>query len=162
MRDDFKLPSAVEDATEAPTSEPEPKPVQLSFLDLLEQSESSGRSDAEITIGDGRRFVGSLQFGKARLSDYQKATGSRFTQDEFIADEVLQDEVAAWHIADIDDAIDALGDDAAEYDRDVLRAVAHLGGVGGMQKYVRTKGEYNPADELGTSLQSYYDKFSTS
>ena len=158
MRDDFQLPSTVEDTTEAPT--PEPKPVQLSFLDLLEQSESSGKSDAEITIGDGRRFVGSLQFGKARLSDYQKATGTRFTQDEFIADEALQDAVAAWQIADIDDAIDALGDVAAGYDRDGLRAVAHLGGVGGMKQFVRTKGEYNPADELGTSLKSYYDKFS--
>ena len=140
MRDDFKLPSAVEDATEAPTSEPEPKPVQLSFLDLLEQSESSGRSDAEITIGDGRRFVGSLKFAKARLNDYKKATGTRFTQDEFIADEVLQDAVAAWHIADVDKAIDALGDAAAGYDRVGLSAGAHLGGVGGMQKYVRTKG----------------------
>ena len=110
---------------------------------------------------DGRRFVGSLQFGKARLSDYQKATGTRFTQDEFIADEALQDAVAAWHIADIDKAIDALGDAAAGYDRDGLRAVAHLGGIGGMKKYVRTKGKYNPADELGTSSRSYYDKFST-
>jgi len=158
MRDDFKLPSAVESDTEAPIPEPE----QLSFLDLLEQSESSGRSDAEITIADGRRFVGSLQFGEARLSDYQKATGTRFTQDEFIADEALQDAVAEWHIADIDKAIDALGDAAAGYDRDGLRAVAHLGGVGGMKKYVRSKGEYNPADELGTSMQSYYDKFSQS
>jgi len=158
MRDDFKLPSAVESDTEAPIPEPE----QLSFLDLLEQSESSGRSDAEITIADGRRFVGSLQFGEARLSDYQKATGTRFTQDEFIADEALQDAVAEWHIADIDKAIDALGEAAAGYDRDGLRAVAHLGGVGGMKTYVRSKGEYNPADELGTSLQSYYDKFSTS
>ena len=158
MRDDFKLPSAAEGDTEARTPEPE----QLSFLDLLEQSESSGRSDAEITIADGRRFVGSIQFGEARLSDYQKATGTRFTQDEFIADEALQDAVAAWHIADIDDAIDALGDAATGFDRDGLRAVAHLGGVGGMKQFVRTKGEYNPADELGTSLKSYYDKFSAS
>jgi len=158
MSDAFKLPSAVEVDTEIPTPEPE----QLSFLDLLEQSESSGKSDAEITIADGRRFVGSLQFGEARLSDYQKATGTRFTQDEFIADEALQDAVAEWHIADIDKAIDALGEAAAGYDRDGLRAVAHLGGVGGMKKYVRSKGEYNPDDELGTSLQSYYDKFSTS
>ena len=158
MRDDFKLPSAVEVTKETPTPEPE----QLSFLDLLEQSESSGRSDAEITIADGRRFVGSLQFGKTRLNDYQKATGTRFSQDEFIADEALQDAVAAWHIADIDKAINALGDDAAEYDRDGLRAVAHLGGKSGMKKFVRTQGKYNPADKLGTSLQSYYDKFSTS
>ena len=159
MRDDFRLPSAVEGETEAPTSEPEPKPVQLSFLNLLEQSESSGRSDAEITIGDGRRFVGSLQFGKARLSDYQKATGTRFTQDEFIKDTALQGQVAAWHIADLDKAIDALGDDVADYDRNGLRAVAHLGGKSGMKKFVQSKGKYNPADELGTSLQSYYDEF---
>ena len=139
-----------------------PEPQQLSFLDQLEASESSGKADAEITIADGRRFVGKLQMGKARLQDYQNATGTTFTQDEFIKDTALQDKVAAWHIANLDKAIDALGEDAADYDRDGLRAVAHLGGVGGMQKYVRTKGEYNPADELGTSLKSYYDKFSTS
>ena len=71
----------------------------------------------------------------------------------------LQDQVAAWHIADLDKAIDALGDVAADYERDGLRAVGHLAGVGGMKKFVRTQGKYNPADELGTSLQSYYNKF---
>ncbi|ERL98460.1 hypothetical protein HIMB11_01068 [Rhodobacteraceae bacterium HIMB11] len=135
-------------------------PEQLSFLDQLEASESSGKADAEITIKDGRRFVGKLQFGKARLQDYQKATGTTFTQDEFIKDTTLQDKVAEWHIADLDKAIDALGDVAADYDRDSLRAVAHLGGKSGMKKFVQSKGGYNPADELGTSLRSYYDKFS--
>ena len=133
---------------------------QLSFLDQLEASESSGKADAEITIKDGRRFVGQLQFGKARLQDYQNATGTTFMQDEFIKDTALQDKVAIWHIADLDKAIDALGDDAADYDRDGLRAVAHLGGKSGMKKFIQSKGDYNPADELGTSLQSYYDKFS--
>ena len=61
-----------------------PEPEQLSFLDQLEASESSGKADAEINIADGRRFVGKLQFGKARLQDYQNATGTAFTQDEFI------------------------------------------------------------------------------
>ena len=133
-----------------------PEPEQLSLLDQLEASESSGKADAEITIKDGRRFVGKLQFGKARLQDYQNATGTTFTQDEFIKDTALQDKVAAWHIADLDKAIDALGDAAADYDRDGLRAVAHLGGKSGMKKFVQSKGDYNPADELGTSLQSYY------
>ena len=68
--------------------------------------------------------------------------------------------VATWHIADLDEAIDALGDEAADYDRDGLRAVAHLGGKSSMKKFVQSKGYYNPADELGTSLPSYYDKFS--
>ena len=135
-----------------------PEPEQLSFLDQLEASESRGKADAEITIKDGRRFVGRLQFGKARLQDYQNATGTTFTQDEFIKDAALQDKVATWHIADLDKAIDAL-DDAADYDRDGLRAVAHLGGKSGMKKFVQRKGDYNPADELGTSLQSYYDNF---
>ena len=139
-----------------------PEAVQLSFLEQLEASESSGKADAEITIKDGRRFVGKLQFGKARLQDYQNATGTTFTQDEFIKDTALQDKVAEWHIADVDKAIDALGDAAADYDRDGLRAVAHLGGKSGMKKFVQSKGSYSPADELGTSLQSYYDKFSAS
>ncbi len=29
----------------------------------------------------------------------------------------------------------------------------------GMKKFVQSAGKYNPSDELGTSLQDYYDKF---
>ena len=132
---------------------------ELSFIKRLTQSESSGDRNAEIIIKDGRRYVGALQFGDARLKDYKKATGSSFTQDEFKADNALQDKVAAWHVADIDKTIDGLGLNTDGFDRDGLRAVAHLGGKGGMKKFVRTKGEYNPSDQLGTSLQDYYDKF---
>ena len=106
------------------------------FLDKLTQSESSGDSNAEITIADGRRFVGALQFGDARLQDYQAATDTSFTQDEFKADSALQDTVAAWHIADIDKTIDGLGLNTDGFDRDGLRAVAHLGGKHGMKKFL--------------------------
>ena len=61
--------------------------------------------------------------------------------------------------ADIDKTIDGLGINTDGYDRDGLRAVAHLGGKGGMKKFVQSAGKYNPSDELGTSLQDYYDKF---
>ena len=145
-------------------SEPAETPSSLTendnFLAKLTQSESSGDSNAEITVADGRRFVGKLQFGDARLQDYKKATGSSFTQDEFKADNALQDKVAAWHIADIDKTIDGLGDAAKDYDRGGLRSVAHLGGKGGMAKFVKSGGKHNPSDELGTSLKDYYDKFS--
>lgn len=130
------------------------------FLTRLTQSESSGDSQAAITISDGRRFVGALQFGSARLADFKKHSGKRFTQDEFKADPDLQDEVAQWHLADLDKSIDALGNAAKSYDRDGLRSVAHLGGKTGMKRFVQSAGQYNPSDELGTSLQSYYDKFS--
>lgn len=77
-----------------PASSPANNGPTANFRQRLIQSESSGRSDAEITIADGRRFVGQLQFGQARLRDYQRATGTSFTQDQFVADEALQARVA--------------------------------------------------------------------
>ena len=155
------LQSALAETLAKQTEQPSGLTGNDAFLAKLTQSESSGNSQAEITIKDGRRFVGSLQFGAARLADYKAASGKRFTQDEFKADEALQAEVADWHVADINKSIDALGDAAKDYDRDGLRSVAHLGGKGGMRKFVKSGGKYNPADELGTSLRDYYDKFSS-
>ena len=137
-----------------------PETTMDSFMQKIAMSESSGRSDAEITLEDGRTFTGLWQMGDARLSDYRKATGAKFTTAEFKEDEALQQKVAEWHFADIEAAIDALGSEADGYDRDGLKAATHIGGVGGMKKYVRTKGQYNPSDALGTSLSDYYDKFS--
>lgn len=151
-------------APESLQKEPEQLELMLNpedaFMQKMEQSESSGRSDAEITIKDGRTFTGLYQFGEARLSDYRKATGAKFTTQEFKEDEALQRKVASWHFKDIDAAIDKLGKEASGFDRDGLKAVAHLGGIGGMRKFVRTKGQYDPSDELGTSLSKYYQKFS--
>jgi len=147
----------------APQQEPvSPQPNNDDFLARLTQSESGGNSQAELTILDGRRHVGLLQFSEARLQDYQRANGTSFTQDQFVADEALQARVADWHIHNIDTAIDRLGDAAEGYDRNGLRSVAHLGGLGGMRRFVRSGGGYNPSDELGTSLQDYYNKFSES
>ena len=137
-----------------------PEATMDGFMRKMAMSESSGDPNAEITLDDGRTFTGLYQFGDARLSDYRKATGAKFTTQEFKEDEALQQKVADWHFADIQDAIDALGDEADSYDRDGLMAVAHIGGTGGMKKYVRTKGQYNPSDALGTSLSDYYNKFS--
>ena len=71
------------DRPEMQVASEEPQQTKTDFLERLTHSESSGDSNAEITIADGRRYVGSLQFGDARLQDYKKATGSSFTQDEF-------------------------------------------------------------------------------
>ncbi|MDC1523915.1 hypothetical protein N8468_04300 [Planktomarina temperata] len=150
------------DRPEMQVTAEEPQQTKADFIERLSQSESSGDNNAEITIADGRRYVGALQFGDARLQDYKKATGSSFTQDEFKANSALQDRVAAWHIADIDKTIDGLGLNTDGYNRDGLRAVAHLGGKSGMRRFVQSAGKYNPSDELGTSLQDYYDKFVSS
>ena len=51
----------------------EPQRTKADFLERLTESESSGDSNAEITIQDGRRYVGALQFGDSRLQDYKKS-----------------------------------------------------------------------------------------
>ena len=122
----------------------------------MAMSESSGDPSAEITLDDGRTFTGLFQFGDARLSDYRKATGAKFTTAEFKKDETLQQKVADWHFADIEDAINGLAVVLGLMAYAIVtasKAVAHTpGGVSRMKKYVRTKGQYNPSDALGTSL----------
>tara|TARA_R110000787_G_scaffold231132_1_gene338601 strand:- start:1977 stop:2669 length:693 start_codon:yes stop_codon:yes gene_type:complete len=131
-----------------------------SFLDQLIKSESSGNPEAEIKIKDGRKFVGLLQFGEDRLDDYQRETGAAFSQEDFQDDVRLQQVVAEWHIKDIDKAISKLGASASGFDKNGLRAVAHLGGVKGMTKFVTSGGKYNTQDQNKVSLFDYYIKFS--
>jgi hypothetical protein len=131
------------------------------LMQRLTLSESSGNPNAEITLKDGRRYVGLLQFGEARLKDFQKETGEAFTQDQFKANPDLQAKVTAWHVGDLQKAVDDLGEAAKGYSKAGLIAVGHLGGKGGMKKFVQSGGQYNPSDDLGTSLKDYYDKFSS-
>lgn len=132
----------------------------LSFYNKLKQSESSNDTTASRVNKSGERYVGELQFGEARLNDYKNSTGVSFDLDEFQKNPNLQSKVGLWHIGDIDRYIDQLGDLAKGYDRDGLRAIAHLGGKEGMKKWLESKGKANPSDELGTSLTKYYNKFS--
>jgi hypothetical protein len=133
------------------------------FMDAMGQSESSNNYSAQRQNNDKRkrRFVGKYQFGKDRLTDYKRANKEQFTMEEFIGDPELQERVMEWQVRDIDRAIDELGEKAEGFDRDGLRAVAHLGGVNGMRSYVKTRGGYNPQDEEKTSLSEYYNKFKT-
>ena len=129
-----------------------------SFAAKMKQSESSGQDDVQITIKDGRKMTGGYQFGDARLADYKKATKSSFSTEGFRNDPELQERVFAWHINDIDKTIAKLPG-ADKMSTDGLRAIAHLGGKGGMKKYVTSGGKYNPADDFGTRLSDYYNKF---
>jgi len=138
------------------------------FPDSLVRTESGGNWNAlnnEVGAGGTRGHGGRLQFGQARLEDAARAgvipqmTPQQFAQ----ASPQVQQAAENWHFSDIDKAIDSSG--AAKMigqsiggvpvTRDGLRAVAHLGGAGGMQKFVQSGGEYNPSDSFGTSLMDY-------
>lgn len=133
------------------------------FAQAMMMSESSGRSGIQITANSSGRdqtMTGLFQFSEDRLEDYRKATGDSFSVEEFRADPDLQRQVFNWHIGDIDRLIDKNNLLEQGYTRDGLRAVAHLGGLTGMLRYARSRGEYNPSDKFGTSLSDYYQKFS--
>ena len=146
-----------------------------SFEDRLGGSES-----ADPTAVNAQGFAGQFQFGTARLADlglYQPAAGEdlktnhwqgqlnipNFPEVKTLADfrNNLDAQRAAFgaHIQDIDQVI-ANTPGAENMSQDGLRAVAHLGGVEGMRKFIASGGAYNPADANGTTLAGYYTKFS--
>lgn len=137
--------------------------------DLLGR-ESSGRYG----VVNRQGYSGGYQFGTARLNELgfytpgqgeslkRNGWGGSFaipgfegvkTQQDFLRNPAAQDYVFRQHIANIDQAIDALPN-SENFDRDGLRRVAHLGGVEGMRKFVA--GGYNPNDANGTKLSDYY------
>ena len=137
------------------------QPLQ-SFTDKMKSSESSG--DYEIV--NDRGYIGAYQFGDARLEDYQTATGSTFTKEEFLANKELQDEVFEWHVDDIKKYMSRTGLDSwvgekilgVEVTLEGLIAVAHLGGKDGLRQFLESDGEYNPSDGK-TTLRDYLIKF---
>jgi hypothetical protein len=135
----------------------------MDFRNALAASESGGNYGVVNDLG----YTGRYQFGDARLTDFRNATGLNFTMDQFRNDPALQEQAYSWHIADIDRTIKENGLDryigqtvgGVPITLDGLRAMAHLGGVGGMTKFVTSGGAYNPADANGTSLSDYAVKF---
>jgi len=146
------------------------------FGSRLGRREGGSRAD----IANSAGYSGQYQMGTARLADlgfYQPAEGESLktnqwqgtlnipgfpqvrTQADFLASPEAQQVVFGKHMSAIDAAIDKTPG-AETMSRDGLRAVAHLGGVGGMQRFVSSGGLYDPADSNGTHLSGYYRQFS--
>ncbi len=131
-------------------------------------TESGGNWNAqnnETGAGGAKGHFGILQFGQARLEDAKRAgvIPSSMTPQQFKQNQQAQVDASNWHFNDIDSRIQKNG-----YDRMVgqtiggvpismngMRAMAHLGGFGGLSKFIQTGGSYNPSDSFGTSLAAY-------
>ena len=154
-----------------------PAPSTSGYNSALGASESGNNPAALNSAG----YAGQYQFGTGRLADlgfYKPAPGENLngnswqgtlnipgfpqvkTLDDFRRNVSAQSAVQAASSANIDQAI-AGTPGVQGLDRDGLQAVAHLGGVQGMQRFVATGGQYNPADSNGTRLSDYYRKFSS-
>lgn len=113
-------------------------------------------------VGHGGRG----QFGHARLADAARAgvipegtTPQAFAQ----MPPAVQIRVENWHQNDIQQQIQRRGLDkfvgqqigGITVTPAGMIAVAHLGGTGGLEKFLTSGGAYNPSDSFGTSLSSY-------
>ena len=142
------------------------------FPASLIETESSGRWNAlndEVGAGGVRGHGGRLQFGNARLQDAANAgiipagmTPQQFAQQP----PEVQMAVENWHFQDIDREIQRRGLDqfigqnigGTPATLDGMRAVAHLGGIRGLERFVTSGGRYNPSDSFGTSLSNYFSR----
>lgn len=128
-----------------------------SIAESLARTESGGNYQADNGLG----YFGKYQFGEARLKDL--GLGAVFTMDQYRNDPQVQEWVFNKHVEDIDRFIADQGLDkfygqnvnGVPLTREGMIAVAHLGGKGGLQKFVTTGGKYNPSDAFGTSLTDY-------
>ena len=125
----------------------------------LIRSESGGNWEAENKArGHGGMYghFGRAQFGHARLQDAMNAgvIPEGTTPQQFMKNQDLQKATEAWHFGDISNFIADKG-----YDRLIGTKIngipvteqgminaAHLGGKGGLQKYLESGGQYNPND----------------
>lgn len=124
------------------------------FNASLARTESGGNYNAANSEG----YVGKYQFGQGRLDDYNRATGQNIDLATFKANPDLQERVQAWHVGDIDANLgDLYGTSIGGkvMDANAVRAMAHLGGIGGARKFLTSGGAYDPADSNGTNLSDY-------
>ena len=142
---------------------PQPNDDLTDITSALIASESSGDPQAEYVDDDGSRYSGALQIGSQRLADVNAALGTNYSQDDLINDQAIQNTVNDWHMRDlarqVDSFMEELGDEAANWSRNSLIAASHISGVAGMKRHVRSGGEYDPQDALGTSVSDYVNRF---
>ena len=141
---------------------PQPNLDHTDFLNKLATRESTNNYRANNKKG----YFGLIQMGQGRLSDYNKNNDTEYTTKQYLNSDNIQDTVNKWHIKDIDRAYyESSYENYPNMDTmtlDSFRAVAHLGGIKGAKKYVKTKklgpnnpNKYNPADSNGTRLSDY-------
>jgi len=134
----------------------------------LIDTESGGNwmaANSEAGHGGKPGHFGFLQFGQSRLQDAQRAgvLPANYTPEQFKQNPGAQIAVANWHFDEIDQRIKDAGFDkyvgqsigGVPINMNAMRAIAHLGGFGGLTRFINSGGQYNPADSFGTSLKDY-------
>ena len=160
-----------------------PEEKYVGLMDKFEYAESSGNSKSKVLITQGSQkgtyAMGLYGFTEDRLEEFANANGVEYARDserksfnnKFLNSPNLQKRVMVWHLKNIEKRIRKLGfdklarqgatlNDGTRITMDGMIAVAHLGGMGNMIKFVRSRGKHSASDQFGTTLKAYANNFS--
>ena len=135
------------------------------FLDSLSMRESSMNPDTFNTLG----FIGEFQFGRLALKDVglEHITLEDFKENPDIFPKELQRKAVTKLMKLNYRRMNKLRNkyvgktiNGIVITDSGLLGAAHIAGAGGVNKFLRTKGKYDPADAYGTKLSDYLKKFS--
>lgn len=134
------------------------------FLEHLAKRESSNNPTIVNTYG----YIGKYQFGRAALKEVgcDSVTVTKFIKDPSVFPEEVQDEAVVKLMKINRERIGKLVDtykgktiNGVEITEAGLLAAAHLAGAGGVKRFLKSNGKYNPADGYGTKLTNYLKDF---
>ncbi len=151
--------------TKIPPGPPPPPPTGScqDFMAAMRKSESSGGcvSGVNYTCVNSINCIGAYQFCPSTLRQYYSGSSSSFLNDPAAQDQAFMKLVQAnWSYLKSKGACQAMGKtiDGATITPAALVGAAHLGGAGGVAKFLNTNGGYNPSDGH-TRLSDYANKF---
>ena len=134
------------------------------FLEHLALKESANNP----TIVNSYGYIGKYQFGKAALEEVglDSITVNKFKDNPNVFPEELQDK-AVVELMKINKR--RIGRLIKQYEGTVINGIvvteagilgaAHLAGAGGVKKFLKSNGKYNPQDGYGTRLTKYLKEF---
>ena len=130
----------------------------IGFREALAFKESQGNYFTTNTLG----YLGKYQFGIGTLQLMGVYNATHFLNNPVLQEQVFQINVARnkWILRKDINRFVGKRIGGVEITESGMIAAAHLAGPGNVQKYLRSYGVYNVADDYGTDIPNYMEKFS--
>ncbi len=130
----------------------------IGFREALAFKESQGNYFTTNTLG----YLGKYQFGIGTLQLIGVYNATHFLNNPVLQERVFQINVARnkWILRKDINRFVGKRIDGVKITESGMLAAAHLAGPGNVQKYLRSYGAYNVADDYGTDIPDYMKKFS--
>ncbi|WP_105982426.1 peptidoglycan-binding protein LysM [Nonlabens agnitus] len=129
----------------------------ISFREALAFKESQGKYGVVNTLG----YLGKYQFGMSTLRTFGVNDSLAFLQSPRLQERVFLKNLKYNHtmLEDYIEMFEGKEVGGVKVTESGILAAAHLSGVGGVKKYLRTNGSGRSRDAYGSSVRGYLKKF---